>query len=172
MAASPTTAPELLEAVHAANRLIVDSMSEENGSVGMGSTLAAALLSSSGVVVVNVGDSPVLELIDGRLVQLSTDDVPAGHGGVIGLASTQVTQTLGGSAGLVELHPHVYEDRLGPQRTLLLCSDGLTSFVARADVAEVLSQSDSGSAGEVLIGLALEAGAPDNVTCVVVMGSE
>jgi protein phosphatase len=54
----------------------------------------------------------------------------------------------------------------------LICSDGLTDFVEEADVERVLGHPDVAGAVDSLIGLALEAGAPDNVTVVLLEVSE
>lgn len=168
LGAKPTDAPSLVAAAHAANESIVVAMSHSDGSIGMGTTVAAVLVHEAGVIVVNVGDSAVFELVDDRLVQLSTDDVPAGRAGLPGVPSSIVTQTLGGGRELVEVEPHVYEDDLVSPRRLLLCTDGLTNFVPREQIADGLCRHDGEDGIRVLIALALAAGGPDNVTCAVV----
>lgn len=164
----PTDAPSLVDAVHAANESIVAAMSHDDGSPGMGTTVAAVLVHEAGVMVANVGDSAVFELVDDRLVQLSTDDVPAGRTNLPGVPSSIVTQTLGGGRELVEIEPHLYEDDLVSPRRLLLCTDGLTNFVPRDQVADALRRHSGEDAVRVLIALALAAGGPDNVTTVLV----
>ncbi len=166
--AKPTDAPSLVAAAHTANQSIVAAMSHGDGSIGMGTTVAAVLVHLAGVTVVNVGDSAVFELIDDRLVQLSIDDVPAGRAGLPGVPSSIVTQTLGGGRELVEVEPHVYKDDLVSPRRLLLCTDGLTNFVPREQIADGLCRHDGEDCIRVLIALALAAGGPDNVTCAVV----
>jgi PPM family protein phosphatase len=166
LAAEPMTVDELIVAVHEANQVIVDSMSAADGSVGMGTTVAAVLLSQGSLAVVNVGDSVVFELVDGRLVQLSIDDVPDGAPGAIEWPSALVTQTLGGDSELIEIEPHVHEDdddRVGDRR-LLMCTDGLTNFVAREQITDALRDADRKDVIGELIAQALAAGAPDNVT--------
>ncbi len=168
LGAKPTDAPSLVAAAHAANESIVAAMSHSDGSIGMGTTVAAVLVHLAGMTVVNVGDSAVFELIDDRLVQLSIDDVPAGRAGLPGVPSSIVTQTLGGGRELVAVEPHVYEDDLVSPRRLLLCTDGLTNFVPREQIADGLCRHDGEDGIRVLIALALAAGGPDNVTCAVV----
>lgn len=164
LADEPDTASDLVATVHRAHQAVVDAMADDEGSVGMGSTVAAALVHASGLTVVNVGDSTVLELADGRLVQLSTDDSPTASGRLPGLPATTVTQSLGGSPQLTAIDPHVHQDSLAPPRRLLLSTDGLTSFVPRHELADVLRHHDPEQVVELLITLALDAGAPDNVT--------
>jgi serine/threonine protein phosphatase PrpC len=162
--AKPTDAPSLVDAVQAANESIVAAMSHDDGSIGMGSTIAAVLVHEAGVVVVNVGDSAVFELVDDRLVQVSKDDVPVGRTSLPGVPSSIVTQTLGGGHELVAVEPHRYEDDLVSPRRLLLCTDGLTNFVPRDQLADALRRHSGEDAVRVLIALALAAGGPDNVT--------
>ena len=51
---------------------------------------------------------------------------------------------------------------------LLLCSDGLSNQVTEREIAGVLlKEPDEKSAAEKLVSLALERGAPDNVTVLV-----
>lgn len=162
--AKPDDARSLVEAVHYANEEVVAAMSAANGSIGMGSTLVAALIREDGIAVANVGDSPAFEIVDGRLVQLTTDDVAGASPGLPGIPSSVLTQSLGGGARLQEVDVHLYEDELPPPRRLLLCTDGLTSYVAREDIASAVH----GGTGTVLVGellrLAIDAGGRDNVT--------
>ena len=162
--AKPTDAPSLVDAVHEANESIVVAMSPDDGSIGMGTTVAAVLVHELGLAVVNVGDSAVFELVDDRLVQLSTDDVPVGRTSLPGVPSSIVTQTLGGGRELVAVEPHLYEDDLASPRRLLLCTDGLTNFVPREQIAASLRRHGGADAIRVLVALALAAGGPDNVT--------
>jgi protein phosphatase len=65
----------------------------------------------------------------------------------------------------VEADLSVREARLGDR--YLLCSDGLSGFVDVADIAGALTMSDPTGCVTRLVDLALERGAPDNVTVVV-----
>ena len=167
--AAYTTRGSEAPAILGANDQMVASMNEAKGNVGMGSTIATVLIHEHGIVVANVGDSPVLELADGRLHHLIIDDSPAVAGmGLPGLPSSLVTQTIGGHTRLVHIQVHVHEDDLPPPRRLLLCSDGLTSYVPRSQIAAVLSTATTpADAVERLIADALAAGGRDNVTVVV-----
>ena len=50
----------------------------------------------------------------------------------------------------------------------LLCSDGLSGFVARDTIQEILGQAlPPGVTADRLVELAMRAGAPDNVTCII-----
>jgi serine/threonine protein phosphatase PrpC len=167
MLAAKATDPEsLLGAVHAADRRIIDAMNATGGCGGMATTLAAVLVHATGLAVVNVGDSPVLEYADGRLVQLTIDDVPHGRPSLPGFPSARVTQTLGGRVSTSA--PHLYTDKIRGPRRLLLCTDGLTSFVSSRSIATTLEASPAGEAIAALVQQALAASGADNITCMLV----
>lgn len=129
-------------------------MNLQPASRGMGTTVAAVLLHGDGLAVINVGDSPVLEPVDERLVQFTTDDVDARHG-LVGIRPSAVTQGLGGGLALRQIEPHLYEDQVAQHRRLLLCTDGLTNFVAREHIAGAMLHDHPRQAVEVLLSLAL-----------------
>jgi serine/threonine protein phosphatase PrpC len=161
---APKSSSELVQAVHTANRHVVEAMIEDSRSIGMGTTIAAVLFLREGIAVVNVGDSSVFEYAAGHLEKLSTDDIPNSSGDSLGLPTSIVTQTLGGGRTLGVITPHLFEDRLVGSRQFLICSDGLTNFVHRGDIAAVLRDVGGVDAVHALLNCALEAGAPDNVT--------
>jgi len=162
---SPISADELIVAVHEANRVLYSSMDDE--SRYMGTTIAAVLVDRDDVVsVVNVGDSPVYEFVDGGLVELTTGDSLSPDDDPFGLQAGTMTQALGGGGEYEEIEPHVHEDDIAGARRLLLCSDGLSNFVHPAEIIEVLTLWRGGDAVTALIDRALSAGAPDNVTVV------
>ncbi len=167
ISACPTDAESLAKAIRQANEAIVSAMTAEAGNVGMGTTVAALLVTEHSVVVANVGDSSVWGFVDGRLVELSTDDSPAGSSSPPGVPSYVVTRTLGGGRTLVDVEPHILEDLVEGERTILACSDGLTNFIDRRAIVAVLGGAGPASTGG-LVQLALDAGAPDNVTVAVV----
>lgn len=163
---TPANSSDLVQAIHSANRLIVESMLKDDRLTGMGTTIAAILFLHEGIAVANVGDSSVFEFEDGHLQKISVDDVPSNSGGPIGMPTSVVTQTLGGGRTLTAIEPHLFEDYRAGNRRILVCSDGLTNFVHRGDIAKVLRESEGDHAVQALIDRALEAGAPDNVTVV------
>ena len=141
---------------------------------GMGTTLTAALLAGSNLILVHVGDSRAYLLRGGRLRRLTRD-----HSWVAEqLAAGQLTEKQARS------HPrrNVLTRALGPSPTvevdestvqvkgrdvLLLCSDGLHSLVSDHDLAQALSAQDPQRACETLVELANAHGGPDNITAVV-----
>ncbi len=70
--------------------------------------------------------------------------------------------------GRADNDPDTFFVDLVPDDRVLLCSDGLTGFVSVPAIRDHLAvAADPARACESLVSLALDAGAPDNVTCVV-----
>lgn len=143
---------------------------------GLGTTCIAVLLSGNRLAMVHIGDSRAYLLRDGRLTQVTTD-----HSFVQYLVDTgQITpeeaehhpkrnvvmRVLGDLQSDVTPDETIREAVLGDR--WLLCSDGLSGVVSGETIAEVLARvADPGECAEELIHLALLAGGPDNITCVV-----
>jgi serine/threonine protein phosphatase PrpC len=67
-----------------------------------------------------------------------------GRASLPGLPWAVVTQTLGGGAApSSKVVRHVHVDDGSGRRRLLLCTDGLTNFVARHDIADILPSGGS-----------------------------
>jgi len=169
LASEPTTADELVEAFHRANRAVYVEMATQVECLRMGATASAALINEKGIAVVNVGDSSVFEMIDQRLVELTTPDLAATARQLPGLPESGLVQTLGGRSETASISPHVYVDdfRAEPRR-LLLSTDGLTGYVTSDLIAETLREKDGAAAVEQLLDLALQSGGRDNVTVALV----
>jgi protein phosphatase len=141
---------------------------------GMGTTLTAAYVGPSEVSFAHVGDSRAYLLRDGELERITED-----HSLVEELLRQgRLTEEE------AEEHPQrsIITRALGPEPDVdvdtfaveaadgdlyLICSDGLTSMISEATVAEILRGApDLVSAAEQLIAAALDAGGRDNVTVV------
>lgn len=165
-----TAVQEALEGVH--DRLVEASTRE-----GVSGTTAVVLLASDDhVAAVWAGDSRVYRWRGGRLDQLSRDHSLVQEMVDQGQISPQearrhpwrnrVTSAIG--AGGAWRH-EVVGDRVEPGDRYLLCSDGLTECVDDTAIAATLADDDPDAAVQRLIAQTLDAGAPDNVTVVVVM---
>lgn len=122
----------------------------------MATTLSVVVLLPDAVMIGNVGDSRVYYVEPNLVDQLTTDDVDAFGGGAL-------SQVLGGLPDR-PMEPRLHRLVPGPATRLLICSDGLHGYVSETDLrAGVLLPTVSEAAAE-LIGLAMRAGAPDNVS--------
>jgi protein phosphatase len=177
----PGATPEdLIAAVRSANEVILEESSPGSGREGMGTTVTGLCLARSDdgdvVLVFNVGDSRTYRLAGGSFRQLTED-----HSLVAEMvrdgelraedAATHpsrnvVTRALG-IPGHLEVDQ--WSDPPVPGTTYLMCSDGLSNELGEAELQEVLSALDEPQAqADRLVALALEAGARDNVSVVVV----
>ena len=145
-------------AYHEANCRIVGRM-DVDGTRGMGTTAVTLVAGQSELEVVNVGDATAFRLDGDFLIELSVADrAPTGA----------VTGSLGGTSELVDVSPHrrvVGGVRVGDR--FLLCTDGLTDVVGIERIEERLADRER-SAVDGLVADVLTAGAPDNVTVVMV----
>ncbi|MGB0244863.1 MAG: PP2C family protein-serine/threonine phosphatase, partial [Candidatus Nanopelagicales bacterium] len=163
----------LTDAIDSTGETINAIINEEPDLTGMGTTVTGLYWLGSRVAIVHVGDSRAYLFRDHELVQLTHDHtyvqtlVDAGRI-TEEQAATHPKRSLLMRAldGMnpVEADLSVREARTGDR--YLLCSDGLSGVVDSADIAGALTMSDPTGCVTRLVDLALERGAPDNVTVV------
>lgn len=142
---------------------------------GMGTTVTAIAWRSGRIAVIHVGDSRAYLLRDGELSQITRD-----HTYVQSLVDAgRITAEEARRHPKRNLMLRAIDGNQIPERDLsireahagdryLLCSDGLCGVVEDVDIGRVLTEvADPTAAVSALVDLALEAGAPDNVTAVV-----
>ena len=165
----------LAEALHNANSELKQAIGRQPELQGMGTTVTALLRTGSTIAVAHIGDSRAYLLRGGTFTQIThdhsfvqslvdegriTEEEAEGHP-----QRSLVTRVLTGQHD-DEPDLAVREARIGDR--YLLCSDGLSGFVARDTIQEVLEQGmPPGPTADRLVELALRAGAPDNVTCII-----
>ncbi len=163
-------------AVKAANRAVFRAVSEGRGKVGMGTTLTAAIVEDSSIVVAQVGDSRAYLLHAGALQRITRDHSLVAdliEQGRITEAEARyhpnrsvITRALGSDANM---EADLYEVDASPGDRLLLCSDGLSGMIEDDRIAQILaSNRDPQDAADSLIDAANEAGGHDNITAIVV----
>jgi PPM family protein phosphatase len=127
-----------------------------------------ANISPEEIIWFNVGDSRAYLFRDNVLKQLSVDHIPTGDTGLQGQRRTHaITQSLGGTHRPVDIWPAVGTLIRKKEDWLLLCSDGLSDLVTNAEMQAWLRGAKLDTAAQGLVALALERGAPDNVTVIV-----
>jgi protein phosphatase len=165
----------LTRSIAAANAEIQSQVDHSPELQGMGTTVTALLRAGNKLALAHIGDSRAYLLRDGAFHQITHD-----HSFVQSLVDegriteaeadshpqrSLVTRVLTGSDGD---EPDLMLREARPGDRFLLCSDGLSGFVARDTIEEVLSAGKPvGATADRLVDLALRAGAPDNVTVVV-----
>ena len=143
--------------------------------LGMATTLTVVVCDGQRVVLGHVGDSRAYLLHDGELRQVSTDHTYVQHlidtGGLTpdGRANhpwrNVVLRSVDGDPAGPGIDVVALDVAVGDR--LLLCSDGLTDFVADDQIARALMTEDADDAASVLTEAALHAGGRDNITCIV-----
>jgi serine/threonine protein phosphatase PrpC len=164
----------LRDAFNRANQAILDAAIEGQGGRKMQSTLSALVITPGEAHLGHVGDSRVYRRREGELELLTTD-----HSQVMELlrmhiitpeqaiehpARYALTRSVGGD---ITVRTEVRNERLDPDDTFLLCSDGLWSNITSSEIAEALSQSPTDACRR-LVDLALGRGGDDNATAMVI----
>ena len=166
----------LTEAVRYANVKVYDKSFADFTCMGMGSTLVAIALNSKRAMVCNVGDSRAY-LYNGSTVEQITHDhslvEEMVERGKITREEAEshpnknvITRAIGVEA---TVKCDIFDLKLRDGDKVLLCSDGLTNLVSDEEIASVLMKNpELENACLKLVTLALQRGAPDNVTVVLV----
>lgn len=172
----PDALEHLKQAILSAHAGLLDRVAEEPQLAGMGTTVTAVLRTGGRLVLAHIGDSRAYLLREGVLVQITRDHtfvqtlVDEGR-----LTSEEAEHHPQRSVlmrvltdGIEDVEPDlsVREARIGDR--YLLCSDGLSGVVSFETLQETLATAGPPEETcETLVQLALRAGAPDNVTCIV-----
>jgi len=166
---------EAVERLQAANAAVVGTALDKPRLAGMGTTMTLAILSPGAVEIGHIGDSRAYLYRDGALAQLTRDhslmaDMLASgeltpEQAAVHPFRSVITRALGMESRVVI--DRVTRDLL-PGDRLLLCSDGLTTMLADAEVASLLARGDARSAAADLVAAANRAGGVDNISVVVV----
>ncbi len=95
-------------------------------------TLVVAAVEGSQLHGLNVGDSRVYLLHEGELHQLSLDQTEP---------SAQFSHVLSQALGMMpDVKPHTFQHNVGPGDMLLLCSDGLSNLIPKAELEILMIQ--------------------------------
>jgi protein phosphatase len=169
-----TVEERLARRVAEANARINELSRSSEDRAGMGTTLTAAYVGEHELTVVHVGDSRLYRQRDDDFERLTDDHSLVEELVRQGKLTPQeadehpqrsiITRALGPEAG-VDADSRTFPARDGD--VYLLCSDGLTSMVPEARVAELVRAAPSlADAGRALVDAANAAGGRDNITVV------
>ena len=167
----------LQSALLAANSLIAETVFDHIELTGMGTTVSGLLRVGDKVALAHIGDSRIYLFRDGKLEQISKDHtfvqrlVDSGRitpeEAAVHPRRAVLMRVLGDVDAAPELDTTVLDTRPGDR--WLLCSDGLSSYVADDRIAAVLASTpDALDAADLLVKESLDQGAPDNVTVILV----
>jgi len=175
---SPNDAEFALQsALLAANSLLAETVFEHGELTGMGTTVSGLLRVDNHVAIAHIGDSRIYLFRDGKLTQITNDHtfvqrlVDSGRitaeEAAVHPRRSVLMRVLGDVDASPEIDTTVMETKAGDR--WLICSDGLSSYVAEDKIATVLATvAGAKAASDRLVKESLDQGAPDNVTVVLV----
>jgi PPM family protein phosphatase len=153
-------------AVTEANAEVARRAAEDPARFGMGTTLTAMLWSGDMAALVHIGDSRAFRLRDGQLRQITEDHVLGNLVSNAGPLAPVLSRYLDGRP---DRSPDLGLRDLRTGDRYLICSDGLSPVVSTEAIDAVLAAAaDPADAVRQLVALTEEAGAPDNVSVIVI----
>lgn len=161
----------------AANQLLAETVFEHQELTGMGTTVSAMMRVGNSMAIAHIGDSRIYLYRDGELSQITADHtfvqrlVDSGRITPEEAAVHPRRSVLMRVLGDVDAAPEIDTAILGtqPGDRWLICSDGLSSYLAEDRIRKALASGlDADAVGRRLVKETLDHGAPDNVTVVVV----
>jgi serine/threonine protein phosphatase PrpC len=166
---------KVLGALEEVNRALIAMAEADHLERTMGSTVVGLVTYEGQYSCFWVGDSRGFRLRGGEIIQLTRDHSLVQDlvdAGMIEASEAEthpnanvVTRAVGASARLVT---DTVGGNLEPGDIFLLASDGLTRLVGAEELLDVISANPLAVAGDYLIELSLQRGAPDNVSLVIV----
>lgn len=164
----------LISAGKKANEVVYFRAGNDPDCNGMGTTMVAMLLDGDMAHILNIGDSRCYRVTQEGITRITRD-----HSVVEDLVSqgqitpeearlhprkNLITRALGADA---YFHADLYQQKVKQGEYLLLCSDGLSNVVTDQEILyEVLHGGDAEDCCARLLSIAMDRGAPDNVTVV------
>ncbi|WP_407384202.1 Stp1/IreP family PP2C-type Ser/Thr phosphatase [Ruminococcus sp.] len=168
--------PELLiSAVDGANLSVYKMAMEDPDLAGMGTTCDLVFVRGEVAHVVHVGDSRTYSIRDGKILQITEDHslvqemVRRGE-----LTPDQamkhpnknlITRALGVTH---EVHIDYIEAEFNEGDILLICSDGLSNFVSKADMVRTAQEHEGELIIDTLVEIAKRHGGHDNITVTII----
>lgn len=156
----------LSRAVAEASTNVARAAAEDMGRRGMGTTLTAMLWSGDRFALAHIGDSRVFRLRGGQLHQITEDHVMGKLVSNAGQLAPVLSRYLDGRP---DRSPDLSLREANMGDRYMICSDGLSPVVETEEIRRALSSAaEPHEAVRQLVALAVEAGAPDNVTVIVI----
>ncbi len=165
----------LVSSVSAANSVIYTTARMDYKSYGMGTTCVAAFVQHEWIHIANVGDSRAYLLEDGVMRQVTSDHTVVNmlyqQGKITReqMASHPQRNMLTQAVGVERVvKPDYFRIPHKPDFTLLLCSDGLSSYCSDAEISDTIRKYPYEEVPDALIVLSLQKGGRDNISLAIV----
>ncbi|MBQ4037638.1 MAG: Stp1/IreP family PP2C-type Ser/Thr phosphatase [Clostridia bacterium] len=163
------------KSVDLANAAVFNEAERDSSLHGMGTTLTSCIISPRGVTTVNIGDSRIYYVHDGRICQLTRDHSLVQSLVDEGKITEKEAQThpnrniILRALGVDEKVEADVEEYPFTEGTLLLCSDGLSNYFDEELFLQVLeSRRSVKEKVTLLIEYANRCGGADNITAIVI----
>jgi protein phosphatase len=168
---------KLIDYIWQANEKLGASVDQHSELAGMGTTFSGMLVHGTSVSIGHIGDSRIYLARDGVVKQITSDHtfvqrlVDTGRiteeEALVHPRRSVLMRVLGDVEQFPEVDLETFETKPGDR--WMICSDGLSGVVPEGLMHRImLSKSTVQEATDLLVGEALEFGAPDNVTVVLV----
>jgi protein phosphatase len=169
------TTNRLNAAIELANRAVYEAAENSPGLSGMGTTIAAAMLSGNQLSFAHIGDSRIYLVRSGSIEQLTDDhsfvreqvkrDRISNEEAARSVMKNILTRAVGIS---LDVCADLGELTVLSGDILLLCSDGLYNMVSDEEILEIISHADNvHAASEILVDTANDHGGKDNISAIV-----
>ena len=165
----------LITAVEEANAVIFQKALNDPDLAGMGTTCDLAFIRGSSVHVVHVGDSRTYSIRGGKILQLTEDHSVVQEMVNRGELTPEeamnhpnknlITRAIGVNH---EVHIDYIEAEFSYGDIILLCSDGLSNFVSKADMVKIVHENRGIMLIDMLVETAKRHGGHDNITVTVI----
>jgi serine/threonine protein phosphatase PrpC len=167
----------LEQSLVAANSMLAETVFEHSELTGMGTTVSGLLRVGNQFALAHIGDSRIYRFRDNELTQVTADHtfvqrlVDSGRitpeEAAVHPRRSVLMRVLGDVDAAPEIDTAVFDIQAGDR--WMLCSDGLSSYVADDKMAAILATVHTAQgAADRLVKESLDHGAPDNVTVVLV----
>lgn len=165
------------DGVSAVNKQIYETGQSRNDLKGMGTTLCGALITSLGRFIVNVGDSRAYAFRhNGEFRQITNDHTLVNDMLMHGELTREEAENyprknvLTNAVGVWESVRCDIDNHLEQMDGILLCSDGLHSYVEEKEIRSIVLNTDNDPSlrSRKLIKASLDAGGMDNVTVILI----
>lgn len=166
----------LRSAIGLANAVVYENAKLSEDYQGMGTTLVAALVMDGTAVIANVGDSRAYLLNSNEVRCVTTDHSLVELMVQNGKLSREQAKTYPGKNYITraigtepDVRCDVFRIPVQPGDNILLCSDGLSNFLADQEILfEAVHGADKSDCCQRLLQIVKQRGAPDNVTALLI----
>ena len=164
----------LIKAVEQANAVIYQTSRRRREYYGMGTTCELVFIRSGSAFIAHVGDSRTYSIRDGMILQLTEDHSLVQQMVNMGELTPEeaavhpkkniITRALGVCP---DVDIDYIEAEFAEGDTILICTDGLSNFVSKDDIAVSVSAEKGDLLVDTLVEMAKKNGGSDNITVTV-----